>query len=85
LLPFSVGVLVGNSEVSQHTFGAGDEEGKNPMSGTWDKTKGVIKEKVGKATGDRRTEVSGKLDQVKGKLETKVGKAKGALRRETDR
>jgi len=85
LLPFSVGVLVGNSEVSQHRFGLGREEGKNPMSGTWDETKGVIKEKVGKATGDRRTEVSGKLDQVKGKLETKVGKAKGALRRETDR
>ena len=55
------------------------------MSGTLDETKGVIKESVGKATGDRRTEVSGKLDQVKGRLETTVGKAKGALRRETDR
>ena len=55
------------------------------MSGTLDETKGVIKEKVGKATGDRSTEVSGKLDQVKGKLETTVGKAKRTIRRDLDR
>jgi uncharacterized protein YjbJ (UPF0337 family) len=55
------------------------------MSGTVDETKGVIKEKVGKVTGDRSTEVSGKLDQVKGKLEKTVGKAKDTIRREVDR
>lgn len=55
------------------------------MSGMLDETKGVIKEKVGKATGDRSTEVSGKLDQVKGKLETTVGKAKRTIRRDLDR
>ncbi|MGZ6213638.1 MAG: CsbD family protein [Candidatus Limnocylindria bacterium] len=55
------------------------------MSGTLDETKGVIKEKVGKVTGDRRTEASGKLDQVKGKLETTVGKAKDKIRRNLDR
>jgi len=55
------------------------------MSGTFDETKGVIKERVGKATGDHRTEVSGKLDQVKGKLETTVRKAKDTIRRDLDR
>ncbi len=47
--------------------------------GEWDQTKGVIKEKAGKITGDRSTEVSGKLDQAKGKLEKKIGKAKDKL------
>lgn len=55
------------------------------MSGTLDETKGVIKEKVGKAIGDHRTEVSGKLDQVKGKLETTAGKTKDTVRRDLDR
>ncbi len=53
--------------------------------GEWDQAKGVIKEKVGKITGDRSTEVSGKLDQVKGKLEKKIGEAKDAIRHEGDR
>lgn len=53
--------------------------------GKLDQAKGVIKEKVGKVTGDRSTEVSGKLDQVKGKLEEETGKAKDAIRRAVDR
>ena len=51
------------------------------MRGQLDETKGVIKEKAGKITGDRSTEVSGKLDQVKGKLEKKIGVAKDKIRR----
>ena len=53
--------------------------------GELDQTKGVIKEKVGKITGDRSTEVSGKLDQAKGKLERKIGEAKDTIRHEGDR
>jgi uncharacterized protein YjbJ (UPF0337 family) len=53
--------------------------------GEWDETKGVIKEKAGKITGDRSTEVSGKLDQAKGKVETKIGEAKDTIRDEADR
>ena len=53
--------------------------------GALDQTKGVIKEKVGKVTGDRSTEVSGKLDQAKGKVESKIGDAKDTIQRETDR
>jgi uncharacterized protein YjbJ (UPF0337 family) len=51
------------------------------LRGQLDETTGVIKEKVGKVTGDRSTEVSGKLDQVKGKVEKKIGQAKDKVRR----
>ena len=37
-------------------------------SGTAYKTKGVVKEAVGKVTGDKRTEAEGKTDQAKGKV-----------------
>lgn len=47
--------------------------------GKWDHAKGVVKEKVGKITGDRSTEASGKLDQAKGKIETKVGEVKDTV------
>lgn len=53
--------------------------------GALDETKGVIKEKVGKITGDRSTELSGKLDQAKGKLKRKVGDAKETIRDAGDR
>ena len=53
--------------------------------GEWDQAKGVVKEKVGKITGDRSTEVSGKLDQAKGKLEKKIGEAKDTIRHKVDR
>ena len=36
------------------------------MAGTMDKIKGGIKEGVGKATGDERTEAEGKTDRAKG-------------------
>ena len=36
------------------------------MAGTTDKVKGSVKEAVGKATGDRRTEAEGKTDRAKG-------------------
>ena len=51
------------------------------VRGQLDETKGVIKEKVGKISGDRSTELSGKVDQVKGKLEKKIGETKGKVRR----
>jgi CsbD-like. len=53
--------------------------------GQLDETRGVIKEKVGKVTGDRSTEVSGKLDQAKGKLEKKIGEAKDTIRHQDAR
>jgi uncharacterized protein YjbJ (UPF0337 family) len=55
------------------------------IKGELDETKGVVKEAVGKATGNRRTEASGKLDQAKGKVEKTIGKAKDALRKAVNR
>jgi uncharacterized protein YjbJ (UPF0337 family) len=50
--------------------------------GAVNETKGVIKENVGKATGDRSTELSGKADQVKGKVQGKIGDAKDNIRKQ---
>ncbi len=36
------------------------------MAGEMDKAKGAVKETVGKATGDKRTEAEGKTDRSKG-------------------
>ena len=36
------------------------------MAGEKDKAKGMVKETVGKATGDDRTEAEGKTDRAKG-------------------
>ena len=36
------------------------------MSGEFDKAKGAVKETIGKATGDKKTEAEGKFDKAKG-------------------
>jgi len=56
------------------------EVDKGRIKGEFDETKGVIKENVGKVTGNRKTQVSGKLDQAKGAIEKGIGKAKDSLR-----
>ena len=38
------------------------------MAGDKDKVTGYVKEKVGQATGDKRTEAEGKTDRAKGKV-----------------
>jgi uncharacterized protein YjbJ (UPF0337 family) len=45
--------------------------------------KGNVKETIGKATGDAKTEVEGKADKVAGKAQNLVGSAKDALREAT--
>ena len=42
-------------------------------SGTGDKVKGAVKDAVGKATGDRRTEAEGKTDRAKGAAKDATG------------
>ena len=53
--------------------------------GEFDKAKGVLKENVGKVTGDRSTEAAGKVDQAKGSLKSKIGDAKDTLRNQDTR
>lgn len=50
------------------------------MSGTTDKIKGTVKEAVGKATGDKRTEAEGKTDQAKGHVKDAAHDAKEAVK-----
>lgn len=50
------------------------------MAGKIDQAKGSVKETVGKATGDKRTEAEGKTDKVKGKFREGVEKVKNAAR-----
>jgi uncharacterized protein YjbJ (UPF0337 family) len=40
--------------------------------GTWDKTKGKIKEKTGEYTGSSKKQREGEFDQAKGKVKEKV-------------
>ena len=49
---------------------AGEEDS---AKGTWDKTKGNVKETVGKATDDERLETEGRVDQAKGGVKKAVG------------
>ena len=44
--------------------------------GTFNRGKGLVKEKLGKLVGDRSTEWSGKADQAKGKVQETIGHAK---------
>ena len=46
------------------------------MEGSADEAKGKIKQKLGRATGDTRTEDSGTADRVGGKVQRKVGEVK---------
>ena len=46
------------------------------MAGEKDKAKGSIKEGIGKATGDERTEAEGKSDKAKGHLKDAADDAK---------
>lgn len=50
------------------------------MAGKIDQAKGAVKETVGKATGDERTEAEGKTDKAKGKFREGIDKVKNAAR-----
>ena len=57
---------------------------ENRVEGAWDKTKGNVKEGVGKLTGDEKLQAEGKADQAKGEVKSTVGGAKDAVRDATD-
>jgi uncharacterized protein YjbJ (UPF0337 family) len=48
-------------------------------AGTWDKTKGAVKDAVGGATGDDKLQAEGKLDKAKGEAKHQVQNAKDAV------
>ena len=53
---------------------------KDRVEGSARNVGGKIKEGLGKATGDSKTEAEGKADQAKGKLQNAIGGIKDALK-----
>jgi uncharacterized protein YjbJ (UPF0337 family) len=53
---------------------------KDRIAGSAKKVTGAIKEGVGRATGDRRTEAEGHDEKAEGRVQNAVGKAKDAAR-----
>ncbi len=53
--------------------------------GTWEKTKGMVREGVGKMTGDEKMEYQGKAEQAEGEARRGVGDAEQKVRDATER
>ena len=54
---------------------------KDEMKGKLDNLKGRVKEAIGAASGDKRTEAEGFAERVKGAVQKKFGEAKEAISR----
>ena len=54
--------------------------GKDRIAGVANQIKGRVKETVGKATGDAKTQAEGAAEQTAGKVRNAVGGAKDAIR-----
>jgi uncharacterized protein YjbJ (UPF0337 family) len=64
----------GNANERQRTMD------KDRVKGLAREAKGAVKEKVGKATGDTKTEAEGKAEKAAGKVQNAVGGLKDAAR-----
>jgi uncharacterized protein YjbJ (UPF0337 family) len=53
---------------------------KDRVKGMAQQVKGAVKEKVGQATGDTKTEAEGKTEKAAGKVQNAVGGMKDAIR-----
>ena len=49
---------------------------KDEVEGKWDKTKGAVKENVGRAINDEDLEAEGKMDRAKGNVKETFGEAR---------
>ena len=58
---------------------------KDRISGVANKAKGAVKDAVGSATGDTKTQAEGKMDKAKGSAQSAMGGAKDAARDVTDK
>jgi uncharacterized protein YjbJ (UPF0337 family) len=52
---------------------------RDKMEGTGHKTKGIVKESVGKLSDNSRMEVEGNVEKIAGKVQHKIGEAKKVL------
>jgi uncharacterized protein YjbJ (UPF0337 family) len=53
---------------------------KDRIKGSVEQAKGVLKEAVGKATGDAKLKVEGRNEKAAGKVQNAVGGVKDAMR-----
>ena len=53
---------------------------KDRISGAANKAKGAVKDAVGSATGDAKTQAEGKADKAKGSVQSAAGGAKDTAR-----
>ena len=58
---------------------------KDRLSGAANKAKGAVKDAVGSATGDTKTQAEGKMDKAKGSAQNAAGGAKDAVREATNK
>ena len=58
---------------------------KERISGAANKAKGAVKDAVGSATGDTKTQAEGKMDKAKGSAQSAMGGAKDAAHDATDK
>ncbi len=58
---------------------------RDEIKGKIDQVKGDLKERVGGATKDRKTQAEGMMDQVKGKVREGFGKLQGEADKEEGR
>ena len=54
---------------------------KEHVKGAIDKTKGAVKDTIGKVTGNEKMQVEDKLDKAKGEAHKIVGDAKDAVKK----
>lgn len=52
------------------------------LRGTWNETKGKLKQKYGELTDDDLMFAEGKEDELVGRLESRLGKTKDEIRKE---
>jgi uncharacterized protein YjbJ (UPF0337 family) len=56
---------------------------KEHVKGAYKKTKGAVKEGIGKMTGDKKRQAEGKIDKAKGEAHHVAGNVKDTARRAT--
>ena len=58
---------------------------KEHVKGAYDKTKGAVKDTIGKMTGDKKMQAEGKMDKAKGAAHNVAGDVKDAAKEATKR
>ena len=58
---------------------------KDRVAGSAKKTKGSVKEAIGKVTGDSKTQVEGAAERTKGQAQNAAGGVKDTVRDATER